>query len=169
MCAMAPDRSRPLCSLASRALSCVLGIAGFAMIASGCAATGQPAAEKYAGATTLASERSPVVPQFDDLSRQEQVELLERDLRRHFGVAVRVEQIRRIAPATHGALVVDLDTAGLREGDPVLYIDPDGRAVAAGTLIVVKPLELIADYDPTLVDEGRPLSLEDFAVVNLGI
>lgn len=134
----------------------------------GCAATGGPAPIAPARPTALASDRSPTPPEFTDLSREEQVELLERDLRRHFGPEVRVGQIRRIASATRGALVVDLDTAGLREGDPVLFIDSDGRAVAAGTLIVVKPLELIVEYDPTLVEDGRPLTLDDFAVLNLG-
>lgn len=112
-------------------------------------------------------EQPQVASDFTRLSREEQVELLERDLRRHFGREVRVGQIRRIAKATRGAQIVDLDTAGLREGDSVLFVDQQGRAVAAGTLVLVKPLELIAEYDATLVEDGRALALDDFAVLNL--
>lgn len=93
--------------------------------------------------------------------------MFERDLRRHFGPDVRVGQIRRVAAATNGALIVDLDTSGLREEDAVLFVDVRGRAVAAGTLLVVKPGKLIAEYDTTLVDAGRPVRSDDFAVLNL--
>lgn len=157
---MSPRRPRIL----SRTALVVLLIAGAASAEAGCARSQPAGGAQQAGEP----ETGPGMAwDLADLSREEQVELLERDLRRHFGPEVRVGQIRRVAAATRGVLIVDLDTSGLREGGSLLFVNEQGRAVAGGTLLVVKPHELIAEYDETLVDNGRAVTRDDLAVLNL--
>jgi len=157
----------------SRRLPSVRSLAGAALFVAWLAVGGSGCSDTRSAANSVAvggdmAGSTQMAAEFTSLSRAEQVELLERDLRRHFGPDVRVGQIRRIATATRGALVVDLDTSGLREGDSLLFVDQQGRAVAAGTLLVVKPHELLVEYDETLVENGRPVTLDDLAVLNLG-
>ena len=143
-------------------------ISGFflagALAAGGCAKdAGRWAAEDAARPAPQPAATAPS----QVLSLRETVEVLERDLRRNIGPEVRVGLVMTIAPQTRAARVADLDTSGLRVGDPILFIDATGKSIAAGRLVEVRSGGLIADYDPSLVTDGRGVRVEDFAVLNL--
>ena len=96
----------------------------------------------------------------------ERAERAQRVLRRQVGDAVRVGHVEAIDAdgVTH---IVCSDTAGLRRGGSLLYLDRQRRPIAYGTILEATPSRIRARPAPGMVEEGRSPQPGDLAAFNL--
>ena len=105
------------------------------------------------------------LPGMAEMSDKERAEVFERGFRRQLGPGARVGVVSSVEGET--ARIAELDTAGLRAGDGLMFFDAAGRAVALGRVGGVDAESAFATFDATLVQDGRDPRSGDFAVFNL--